>query len=130
MHNFNPENNRYLDKEEYYKLQKLLPEVKIDNYIDCDIFDIKEHIGNSKYSTILFSNISSYFNEITLEEYHDLLMSLEENLTDDGTMQIGYGKKKPLFNDSKPLDRTFVEDHKDKIIEIQRENKIITYYHK
>lgn len=34
-----PKYNSYLDKNKYYELQLLLKDVKVDNYIDCDIFD-------------------------------------------------------------------------------------------
>lgn len=79
---------------------------------------------------MLFSNISSYFYGEKLERYSELLMSLEENLEDDGIIQIGYGSKDYSVRGSLPLHRRFVEEHKDRIIEIERKNKVITYYHK
>lgn len=130
MHVFNPENNKYLDEEQYYKVQKLLPSVKINDYIDSDIFDLKEHVQKYKFSTMLFSNISSYFYSEDLPCYFSLLHSLEENLTDGGIMQIGYGKKDSTLHGTAPLNRRFVLEHKDKITEVNSEDKIITYYHK
>lgn len=128
----NPNYNLYMNETYFYKLKELLEEVKIDDYIDCDMFDIKEYIGDEKYSTILFSNISSYFNEEGMKRFYILLNELENNLTDDGVIQIGYGNVKPrkIIKGTNLISRDFVCKYKDNIKEVQNKDNIVTYYHK
>ena len=68
--NIMPNANLYMKKDEFYKLKELLNDVKINEYIDCDIFDLKKHISDNEYSAMIFSNITSYFVKDDYKKLH------------------------------------------------------------
>ena len=127
-----PKGNIYLDKDRYYELQEKIQDVKFRGYIDTHIFNLKQYLGNEKCSAMIFSNISSYFQGEKLEYLARLLNGLEENLEENGSIQIGYGSAKENFftRGSNPIDVGFVLKYKDNIKEIKTGKQIITYYHK
>lgn len=127
----NPNYNLYLKKDKFYELKNILQDINFNEYIDCNLFDIKKHIKNKHFSTILLSNITSYFDEEEFEKFDNLLKELNKNLTHDGVIQIGYGDvNKSIVRGSNPIDREFVLKYKDNIKEIKTSNEIITYYYK
>lgn len=128
----NPNHNLYLRKEKFYELKNILQDVIFNEYIDCNLFDIKKYIGKEKFSTVLLSNITSYFDQEELKKFNILLHQMEDNLIDNGIIQIGLGnlKNSGIIDGSCAIDRKFVDKNKDKIKEIKIKEETITYYHK
>ena len=88
--------NPYLDEENYKQVQRLLSEVKI-NYIDCDIYDLPQHIKDKRYDAMNFSNIYEYLNfgkETSIENakrYRDFIMKeMYSRLNEGGTIVASY----------------------------------------
>lgn len=127
-----PENNMYLYKKNYYLLKSLLKTVQFNDYIDCDIFNLKEKIGKEVYSTILFSNITSYFNYLENQQFLIELQKLEENLTLDGLIQIGYGYLNFDLGEYglRPFSRQVYRENTNKILEKTKDDFVTSYYHK
>lgn len=127
-----PSNNLYLDEKTFYELKERLKDVKFREYIDCDIFRLMRYIEKEIYSAMVFSNISSYMTDEDLEKFYTFLKSIEENLTQNGKVQIGNGLINNRFSitGGNPINREFVLKYKDNIEEIRTKKEIITYYHK
>lgn len=127
-----PNINSYLKKDEFYRLKGLLSEVEFDEYIDCNIFDLKKHIKDNEYSSMIFSNITSYFQNEDYKKFHILLEELKDNLTEDGLAQIGYGFIYTDYDEYgvKPMPASFVLDHFKNMTEEISKNYRITYFHK
>ena len=130
--NIMPNANLYMNKAEFYKLKELLNDVKINEYIDCDIFDLKKHISDNEYSAMIFSNITSYFVKDDYKKLHILLNEIKNNLTEDGLAQIGHGFIYTEYDEYgvKPLSSAFVSEHFKNITEEVSKNYRISYFHK
>lgn len=119
----------YLNQTSYSILKSKLNDVKKLEFIDCDIFDLKKYIDNEVYSAMIFSNISSYFDNVMLESYLTLLNSLKSNLTSNGLIQAGYGSLGKCFEIGKNrMDKRFVDAHRKYFFETKSHNKVITFY--
>ena len=119
----------YLNRKDYEILKQKLKSIKNIEFIDCNIFELKKHLGNEKYSAMVFSNISTYFDGKELNNYLHLLKQLENNLTENGLIQAGYGNVRPAFDPRKNrMNSKFVDSHKDCFFEAKSHGKIITYY--
>lgn len=127
-----PNANLYMEKDEFYRLKELLNGVQINEYIDCDIFDLKKHIGDKEYSAMIFSNITSYFTKEDYKKFHILLNDIKNNLTEDGLAQIGHGFIYTEYDEYgvKPLSSAFVSEHFKNITEEVSKNYRISYFHK
>lgn len=87
----------FVEKANYYKLKQLLETAKF-NFIESNMFDLPQNIGNNKYSTIYLSNIAEYLKDMydnnRLSKFKDFIAnSLLHNLSKDGLMIGAY-----LFN--------------------------------
>ncbi len=127
-----PNINSYLTEEEFYRLKKLLHNVSFKEYIDCNIFDLKKHIGDSKYSAMIFSNITSYFRTDDYKRFQVLLSDLKNNLTDEGLAQIGYGFIYTEYDEYgvKPISDAFISKNFKYIDEEISKGYKVTYFHK
>lgn len=124
-----PKLSGYLNRKDYEILKQKLKSIKSIEFIDCNIFELKKHLGNEKYSAMVFSNISTYFNDKELNDYLLLLKQLEKNLTENGLIQAGYGNIRSAFNPGKNrMNPKFVDSHKNCFFETKSHGKIITYY--
>lgn len=85
--------NNYMDDDNYYKLANILRKKNEKNII-CDVKNLKDYIGNNKYDFIFLSNINDYlirmYGDNCLEKYKDLIISLTDNLNDNGIIEVGY----------------------------------------
>lgn len=83
--------NLYLEPNNYYKLKDLLPFCQNSTFYNSNIYDINL---NKKYDIIMLSNIPSYLEYIYvdnyLENFHNLILKLEENLNDEGIILLSY----------------------------------------
>ncbi len=129
-YNFIPAYSGYLQKEKYYELKDKLKNVENINYYDCDIFDLKKHIGNKKYSSMVFSNITSYFDEEKLNRMLILLDKIKVNLEPDSLVQFGYGSAIPGLQilGKNRVNKEFVDAHGNVLFDIEEEDKILTLY--
>ncbi len=130
---YDPKLAGYLKRKNYELLKQNLKEVKKLDFIDCDMFNLKKYLGNDCYSAMLFSNISSYFNKQELNDFLKLLKSLDNNLTNGGLMQIGYGAikyKNRIDIGKNGIIPEFVDEHKDCLFETNSHAKRITFYSK
>ena len=87
----------FVEKANYYKLKKLLETTKF-NFIESNMFDLPQNIGNNKYSTIYLSNIAEYLKDMydnnRLSKFKDFISNnLLQSLNKDGLMIGAY-----LFN--------------------------------
>lgn len=124
----------YLTRKNYEVLKQKIKEISLLDFIDCNVFDLKQNLGNETYSAMVFSNISSYFNKKELEDYLKLLKSLNNNLTDDGLIQAGYGTAK-YKSDSFEIGKNgmnpkFVDAHRNCFFETKAHGMKITFYNK
>ena len=124
-----PKLSGYLNREDYEKLHQKLKTIKEIEYIDCHIFDIKKYLGNEKYSSMVFSNISTYFNKAELNRFLTLLKELKNNLTKDALLQVGYGNVKPSSEIGKNrMNVNFVDSNRACFYETISHGKVITFY--
>lgn len=128
--NFIPSYSGYLQKEKYYELKEKLQDVKDINYYDCDIFDLKNNIGNKKYSSMIFSNITSYFYDDDLNRLLNLLLQMKDNMMLNALVQFGYGSAEPGFQKigKNRVEKEFVDSHGNVLFDVEEEDKIITFY--
>ncbi len=135
--------NAYLDEELYYYLQSII-ENKPLNYIETPITELKSHINNDLYNYILLSNISDSIEKIwdkdSLKKFKELIHSFNDNLTEDGIMQVGYiynlyganNESLPIFADDEEREKIFTpEEFTTKRVTSYRfsndKDKIITF---
>lgn len=120
----------YLTRNDYEELKWKIKNISAFDFIDCSIFNLKQNLGNEIYSAMVFSNISSYFNKSELENYLKLLKSLEENLTNDGLIQAGYGtiKYKPDSIGKNSMNPKFVDDNRNCFFETKSHGMMTTFY--
>ena len=122
----------YLTRNDYEELKSKIKKISALDFVDCSIFDLKHNLGNEIYSAMVFSNISSYFNKSELENYLKLLKSLEENLTNDGLIQAGYGtiKYKPdrFYIGKNSMNPKFVDDNRNCFFETKSHGMMTTFY--
>ena len=127
-----PSLNMYLDKDKYYELQEKIKDVKFNGYLDKHILSLQDCLDDKKYSAMIFSNITSYMGEHHFDSFEKLFKKIENNLDENGSMQIGFGFINNTFNvtGGNPINRNFIKRFKDNIEEIQTKKEIRTYYHK
>lgn len=128
--NFVPSYSGYLKKDKFYALKDRLQDDISINYYDCDIFDLKKHIGNKKYSAFLFSNITSYFDDEQLEKLFSLLTLLDGNFESDALVQFGYGSSEFGLQQigKNRVKKEFVDSHGKVLFDIEEDDKVITFY--
>lgn len=122
----------YLTRKNYEVIQQRIREIYLLDFIDCNIFDLKQNLGNETYSAMVFSNISSYFTEKELKDYLKLLKSLNNNLTDGGLIQAGYGTAKYKFDGfeigKNGMNPRFVDEHSNYFFETEAHGMKTTFY--
>lgn len=80
---------KYSKKETYEKLSILLKNVNLE-FINTDIFELDKYLRTS-YSTMIFSNISNYFDDQQIIKYLQYIKNeLGKYLIYDGTVQYSY----------------------------------------
>lgn len=85
------------NKENYYKLQKLLNNQDIEiNYHICDISELPKTFKDKQYDLMMFDNILQYYKHIpALDNISTVNLYAKEKLTpmltNNGKIQIGYG---------------------------------------
>lgn len=125
----------YLTRKKYEELKQRIRGVSSLDFIDCNIFNLKQSLENETFSAMVFSNIiSSYFIERELEDYLNLLKSLNNNLTDGGFIQVGYGTIKYKFDSleigKNGMNPRFVDEHKNCFFETKAHGMKMTFYTK
>lgn len=124
-----PKLSGYLNRKDYDLLKEKIKDVKEIEYIDCDIFDLKKHIGDEKYSAIIFSNISSYFHCNELNNFLILLKELDDNLTDNALVQAGYGNVRYSVEVGKNrMNPNFVDSNSSYFKDVISGGQVITFY--
>lgn len=95
------ENCKYINEKYYKKLSYLLNDIQLE-FINTDIFEIHKYL-KGLYSTMIFSNISGYFNDGQKQKYLKYIKEeLSKFLIEKGMIQYSYNyyyNEKCKYND-------------------------------
>ncbi len=90
-------------KDDYNDIKNKIEDCEVLPFIESDLFNIKYKLGDERFDSIIFSNITACFQTAEMDKLSKLLLKLEDNLEDDGIIQIDHYVKKQFLCDESPL---------------------------